>query len=142
MTRITGRLLSGIPFAVAVGFAACDVFPSEPREFVIHIDSIGAPRAVSGGGAFQLFFFGPVGPNACYRFKTFWMTRTSSGADITTIGESVTGTCAQLPGYLTGEPITIAPPVSDPFTVRVHQPNGSVLARIIRVESPGTSNVR
>lgn len=91
-------------------------------------------RDVSGGAAFQLFFYGPVGPNACYRFKAFRMTRSSAAADITVVGESVTGLCPQVPVYLSGEPLTIAPPVSDPFTLRVHQPNGAVLTRIIRAE--------
>jgi hypothetical protein len=133
MTEIAQRLISSILVTAAVALAGCG-FPLEPREFTITVNSIRAPSVVSGGGAFQLLFFGPVGPNACYRFKAFKMTRTSADADITVVGESDSGTCAQVPSYLSGEPITIAPPVSDPFTVRVHQPNGAVLTRVIRVE--------
>lgn len=110
---------------------ACGPMASEAREFAVHIDSVTAPAAVSGDAAFQLQFYGPVGPNGCYRFKSFRVTRTSADADVTTVGERVGGTCVQMPVYLSAEPLTIAPPVSAPFTVRIHQPDGTILTRVI-----------
>jgi hypothetical protein len=92
------------------------------------------PGAVSGGAAFDVFFFGPVGPDGCHRFKAFRTNRSSTEANVTVVGQRVTGECTQAPVYLSGEPLTIAPPVTDPFTLRVHQPNGAVLTRIIRAE--------
>lgn len=133
MRRSTSALLTTIVIATLVAAAGCDLLAPKP-EFTIHIDSVRAPGAVSGGAAFEVLFFGPVGPNGCHRFKSFRTNRSSSDADVTVVGQRVTGTCTQMPVYLSGEPLTIAPPVADPFTLRVHQPNGTVLTRTIRAE--------
>jgi hypothetical protein len=137
MTQITERLPRGFLIAAVVASAAsagCDVFAPDSSEFTIQIDSVRAPGAVSGGAPFEVLFFGPVGPDGCHRFKAFRTNRSSTEMDVTVVGERVSGECVYAPVYLRGAPLTIAPPVSDPFTLRVHQPNGAVLTRIIRAE--------
>jgi hypothetical protein len=134
MTRFTKSRFPILAVVVAIAATGCDVFAPGQREFVIRIDSVRAPGAVSGGAAFQILFYGPVGPDGCYRFKEFQLSRTSGNADITAVGEKVDGTCTQMPVYMSGQALTIDPPVTDPFTFRVHQPDGAIMTRTIRAE--------
>lgn len=121
--------------AVAAALAGCDAFAPERRTFVIHIDSIAAPEVVPGGATFQILFYGPLGPNACHTFKEFRVLRGAATADITALGESADRMCPQMPVALDGEPLTTsAPATTGLLTVRVHQPNGTVLTGVIRVE--------
>ena len=129
MARVLLTTLTGVVVA------GCDsLFGPDRREFVIAIDSISAPGAVSGGAPWQVLFYGPIGPNTCHSFKEFKVMRSASSADVTVIGQSVDGTCGQMPQFLDGMALTIEPPVSDPFTLRVHQPNRSVLPTLVRAE--------
>jgi hypothetical protein len=136
MTRIVERLLSSTLVTALVAFAGCGVLSPDRREFVIRIDSIGGPSAVSRSTSFQQSFYGFVGSDGCYRFKEFRVTRGATGADITVVGEHLTGggACTQAVVFLRGEPLTIDQPISDPFTLRVHQPDGAVLTRVIRAQ--------
>ena len=133
MTSIA-KMLPSILITAAAAIAGCDAFAPERRDFVIRIDSISTPSTVAGGASFQMRFYGPVGPNTCHRFKEFRVTRTTEAVDITVLGESVDGLCPQMPVALDGESLTIVAPVTGLLTVRIHQPNGVVLTRIIRVE--------
>jgi hypothetical protein len=115
-------------------FAGCGLLGPGHREFVIQVDSIAGPTSVPANAAFQQFFYGGVGPDGCHRFKEFKVSRSSTTADITVIGEESRGggDCTTLVVYMRGEPLTFDPPISDPFTLRVHQRDGSVLTKIIR----------
>ena len=134
VTAMTRTLLASILLTATAALAGCDAFAPERRTFVIHIDSIAAPEIVPGAAAFQILFYGPLGPNTCYTFKEFLVTRGAAAADITVLGESVDGVCPQMPVALDGEPLTIAAPATGLLTVRIHQPNGTVLTRVIRAE--------
>ena len=134
MRKPAYALLAQIVLAGSLAVAGCDMLGPDTREFVIRIDSIKAPGAVSGGAAFDVKFYGFVGPNGCYSFKEFRVEKSSSSADITVLGERTTGLCAQALVFLTGQPLTIQPPVSDPFTLRVRQPDGTILSSTIRAE--------
>jgi hypothetical protein len=136
MPRNAARLLTCILATAPAASSGCGLLGPDSQEFVIQIDSIGGPSAAPVNAAFQQFFYGFVGPDGCHRFKEFKLTRNATGADITVIGTQVTGggDCTDLVVYLRGEPLTIDPPISDPFTVRVHQRDGTVLTRIIRPE--------
>ena len=122
--------------AATIALTACGLLGPERREFVIHVDSIGGPTTVSGSASFQQLFYGFVGSDGCYSFTEFRMTRTSTEADVTVVGEHATGggDCTTAIVTLDGEPLTIDPPVSGPFTLRVHQPDGTVLTRVIQVQ--------
>ena len=133
MTRRGKSLLTCMAVG-SIAVAGCNPSGTEPREFVIQIDSIRTPSAVSGGTAFQAFLFGPVGPDGCYRFKEFRVTRGPGEADITVVGESTSGMCTAMPVYLKGQPLTVDPPITAPFTFRVRQPTGAVLTKTIPAE--------
>jgi hypothetical protein len=133
MSRIIFMFVLAI---TSLALCGCDLLAPDRREFVVQIDSVTGPAAVSGGAAFQQLFYGPLGPDGCYSFKSFQVTRTTSSVDVTVLGEQQSGhvDCTQSPVYLSGRALTISPAVSDPFTLRVHQRNGAVLTKIIRVQ--------
>ena len=106
-------------------------------EFVIHIDSITGPTAVSGGAAFEEQVWGHIGPNGCYNFTGFQLDRVPTRLDLTAKGTRriTLDACTQMPVELHGEPLRIEPliPVGL-FTIAVHQPDGTLLTRIIHSE--------
>jgi hypothetical protein len=132
MKHATRKLLA----AISVGISGCGLLGPERREFVIQVDSIAGPTSVPPNAAFQQFFYGTVGVDGCHGFKEFSVTRSSTSADITVVGQQVTGggDCTASVVFLNGKALTINPPISDPFTLRVHQRDGGVLTKIIRVE--------
>lgn len=132
MNQHTRKLLA----AVSVGICGCGLLGPERREFVIQIDSIAGPASVPANAPFQQFFHGFVGSDGCYAFKEFSVTRSSTSADVTVVGEHLTGggDCTTAVVYLNGEAFTINPPISDPFSIRVHQRDGGLLTKIIRAE--------
>lgn len=137
MTRNARLAIALLIFAGAFAAAGCDFLGPEVDEFVIQVDSVQAPGAVSGGAPFEVRFYGFVGPDGCYSFKDFRVSRTQNAADVTVIGQHHQRSgiaCADALVFLDGRPLTIEPPVSDPFTLRVRQPNGTVLTVTVRAE--------
>jgi hypothetical protein len=102
------------------------------RSFVIRVDSLTGFNAVSGGIAAQQFVWARVGPNGCYRFTGFDVTRAGSQIDVTARGENLSDPGANCTGAiveLRGEPLRLEPPIPRPLTIVVHQPDGSTLTR-------------
>jgi hypothetical protein len=114
---------------------AC-VTPPEEQEFVIKVDSVRAPAVVSVGASFDIEFFGTIGPSTCYRLKEYQLAKSSTTADITLVGAhpAESRTCGDAFTSVQGLRITISPPTADPFAVRIHQPDNTVLLKTIRVE--------
>lgn len=132
MNRLSLASTASLLAAAQVG---CGLFGPGLEEFVIQVDSVTGPTSVPAATAFQQFFYGAVGPNGCYGFKAFRVVRSPGAADVTAVGQQSTGAlCTQAPVYLQREPLTIDPPASDPFTLRVHQGDGTVLTRTIRIQ--------
>jgi hypothetical protein len=122
---------------LAVTLAGCSPFGPDNADYVIKVDSVTGPTAVSGGASFTVFVYGFVGGNGCHHFKEFQVARSTGAADITAIGhrEGDSGSlCTQNIVLLVAEPLTIAPPIPDPFVLRFHQPDRTILSRTIRAE--------
>ena len=136
MTRVARSVRSAVLTLSTILVASCGLLGPGDREFVIQVDSIAGPTAVSGNAVFQQFFYGGVGPDGCHQFKEFRVARGSTTADITVVGQEFRGggDCTTLVVYMRGEPLTLDPPTNDPFTLRVHQRDGSVLTKIIHFE--------
>ena len=52
-------------------FFSCRSDMSSGSDFMIHVDSIRVPEVVSQAKPFDIEFFGVIGFNGCYSFKTF-----------------------------------------------------------------------
>jgi hypothetical protein len=122
---------------VAIVAACGDPFSPGSQDYIIKVDSVAGPGAVSGGAPFTVYVYGFVGGNGCHQFKEFQVDRSAGAADITVVGhrEGGTGTlCTQNIVMLDGEPLTISPPITDPFLLRFHQPDKTILTKTIRAE--------
>jgi hypothetical protein len=62
-------------------FFSCRNDLTSNSDFMIHVDSIRVPETVSQAESFDIEFFGVIGFNGCYSFKTF--NRLIKGNEIT-----------------------------------------------------------
>jgi len=62
-------------------FFSCRNDLSSNSDFLIHVDSIRVPETVIQAKSFDIEFFGVIGFNGCYSFKTF--NRVVKGNEIT-----------------------------------------------------------
>jgi hypothetical protein len=116
----------------AIPLVACSSTTAIRAEFVVRVDSISGPTAVSGGIPAQQRLWGTVGPAGCTAFKELRTTRVPSQMDVTVIGERVDATCAfGATTALNGLVVQIEPPILGNFLLVVHQPDGSALQRSI-----------
>lgn len=125
-------LLAAILTASSTG---CGVFGPDGKTVVAHADSIVGPATVSGNAAFTQQVYGWIGGNLCYYFKEFRTEKTSQAIDVTIMGaiDDLHAICPTQPRPL-NETLTVPAPVSDPFIIRIHQPDGTILSKTIRVE--------
>ena len=122
------------PVCIVLLTSGCDFLSPGRREFLIAVDSATVPTTVSASAPLEVRVFGPVGPDVCYRFKKFHVSRGAAGADISVVGEHDGGTCGQMPVYLDGQLLVLEPPLTDPFSLQFIQPDGSRLTKTIRVQ--------
>jgi hypothetical protein len=120
---------------VAAASTGCGAFGPDGKTFVVHVESIDGPTTVSGNVAFTQQLHGWIGSNLCYYFKEFRTEKTSQAIDVTVIGaiDDVNAICPTQPRSL-DQTLTVPAPVSDPFVIRIHQPDGTILSKTIRVE--------
>lgn len=119
-----------------VVLAGCTTTSTEPREFVVGLDSISTPLQTRFDEGLSVRLWGPVGPNGCYRFKRADVTKDSVRATVTVVGEQTrsTGTdCSAMPVALRGDSIVLVPPFRDPFEVRVLRRDGQWITHSVRI---------
>ncbi|MDP1857132.1 MAG: hypothetical protein Q8K82_00595 [Gemmatimonadaceae bacterium] len=136
-TPPTGTDMTGVPkpALIPVLLALCSACVTEPEirtlAFIIKVDSISAPDSVASQDSFSASFLGRVGPNECYRLTAVSSSGDTSAVDLTFRGEHTVGTvCAERLVSLEYQR-QFAPPRGDPFTLRVHQPDGSLLVKLV-----------
>ena len=128
---------SGFLVLLALTFVGCSPFGPDHADYIIRVDSVTGPSVVSGGTSLTVYVHGFVGGNGCHHFKEFLVERSTGVADITVIGRregDSRSLCTHNIVMLEPEPLTIAPPITDPFVLRFHQPDKTVLAKTIRAE--------
>jgi hypothetical protein len=120
--------------ATVILVAGCDgIGPFDDYDYQVKADSVVGPASVPAGAAFTVRIHGYVGPSGCYRFKEFRLDREPGSAEVTIIGHYENALCTQALVFF-DEPLTIAPPVTNPFVLRVRQPDKTILTKTIRVE--------
>jgi hypothetical protein len=135
VTSLFSRAIGPLAATAWIGLSGCGLLGPEQHDFVVQIDSVGGPSIISGSSSSQQFFYGSLGPDGCYQFKEFRMTRVATGADISVIGVHTTGqNCTQAPVSLQGQPLTITPPSTTPFIMRIHQRDGTILTKALQSE--------
>ena len=114
---------------------SCTKEPFTSSDFMIKVDSIKLPDIISAGIPFDIEFFGVVGSDACFSFKTF--KRSSQNQTIVIeawgtyakTGESCTGPVVTMNGIK----LNISFPVPGNYTIYIREPDTYALARQITV---------
>lgn len=129
-------LIGIVTLVVVVGGTGCSYFTkSELEPVIIKVDSVTTVGTVSMTSALQLRFWGAVGPTSCYGYDRIAFTRTAGRIDVTVHGNRLTNaSCATVVVPLPSSAmIEVAPPLQNPMTVQVRQPDGSSLTKTIAV---------
>jgi hypothetical protein len=116
--------------------SGCDILGFGDESFVVRVDSISAPAEVDAGTALEVQFHGYVGPDGCSSLSRVEKRVAPQLLEIRFHGVRRSGNCTQMPVPLEHTE-RAEPPLSDPFTIRVLQPDGASLERVVRVGSGG-----
>jgi hypothetical protein len=127
-----------LPLLVLAGMltTGCDILGYGDERFVVRVDSISAPAAVDAGTALAVQFHGWVGPNGCSSLSRVEKRAAPQLLEIRFHGVRRSGNCTQMPVSL-DHAERVEPPLSDPLTIRVLQPGGASLERVVRVGAGG-----
>jgi hypothetical protein len=123
-------------FVIVLAFAAqgCDRNPAEPPAEIIAIGSIGTPARIEAGAAFMATFTG----GSCYSLQRVDRDSSATSIDFAFVG--VPRECNYPPGYGDAVPFLqreqIQAPTGGELSIRVHQPTGAVLTKVIAVSPP------
>lgn len=131
--RSRAAMLAVIAGAAIAGSAACNPFGPGTDRFVVHVDSITMPGAVGVSEVLRARVFGVLGPDLCSRLDRVERGSAPGVLELRFHGEREGGrNCLQQPALL-DHVEEVQPPLQDPFTLRVLQPDGSRLERVVRV---------
>lgn len=118
----------------ALTTAGCDLIGPGTERFLVRVDSISAPAIVAPDETLRVVFFGHVGPDGCSRITRVDKQRTPARLEIAFHGERDDGAyCTQVPVELRHEE-AVAPPLEDPFVIRVTQPGSTSLERVVHTQ--------
>jgi hypothetical protein len=114
--------------------AGCtNAFEMDGNRFVINVDSISVPDTIGPNDTLTARFHGRIGPNQCFQLSRVERGRGVGLLELRFHGErKENGDCLQMP-VLLDHIEEVPPPVEDPFRLRVLQPDGSALEKIVRV---------
>lgn len=114
---------------------SCDHSTNRFEAFLIKVDSISIPQAISSGTPFNIGFFGTIGGDGCHTFKEFKQTSESNNIILEAWGNlDVQSTaCTTVMMFLGGRsmPLTIQTP--GVYNLKVKQPDNTFLIRQITV---------
>jgi len=134
-SRALAFRLTGIGSCLtALAISSCGILAPSTERFLIRVDSITAPRVVAANDTLSAHFYGKIGPDGCWRLAGTDRQANSAMLDVTFHGEHVrSGECTAMLVALNQVEI-VSPPLGNPFTIAVHQPDGSVLRRVVTVQ--------
>src|ERR1041385_6330972 len=132
--RLRLCFLAASALIVSAIIDGCNPIAPDHHDFVIKVDSVTGPSAVSGGIPFNVKVSGFVGGNGCFHFQEFRVDRATGTLDVTVIGRregDSRSLCTQNIVFLEGQPLTISPPILGPFALRFHQPDNTILTKTV-----------
>jgi len=136
-SRALAFRLTGIGSCLtALAISSFGILGPSTERFLIRVDSITAARVVAANDTLSAHFYGKIGPDGCWRLAGTDRQANSAKLDVTFHGEHVVRSgyaCTAMPVALNQVEI-VAPPLGSPFTIAVHQPDGSVLRRVVTVQ--------
>lgn len=129
-------LISTLSFTgLCLIFLSCVKDASSSSDFLVHVDSIRVPETISHSTSFDIEFFGVIGFNGCYSFKTF--NRVIHGNDITieTFGtlDNKNLVCPDVLVTLNGKKLTTIISIPGTYQIIIKEPDSFSLIKEIIV---------
>lgn len=129
-----GRLFCRTVFFLSGGIiTACSSRGIRVEEFAVRVDSLAVPVSVAAQDTLSIRLIGFLGSDQCSRLARVQRERRAGWIELRVIGERESGVdCSALPAPLNHVELVL-PPIEGPFTVRVIQPDGTSLVRVVQV---------
>jgi hypothetical protein len=121
-------------FVISNTLVSC--FKGERVEYyIVKIDSISAPDTVSMRDTLTIKLWAIIGYNTSYRFSLFEAKRTINQLDLTVWGKHLIDAISlQVVVDWRGKEYDIYPVYSPLLTIKIHQPDGSILQDTVYVK--------
>lgn len=130
-TRMRSVALLLIAGALMLAAGGCDTVDIGDSEFTIKVDSISGPAAIGASETLRITFHGVIGPDGCWRLDDVVKARAPDLLVLTFLGRQARGDgCYQAVVILRHEEL-VAPPRTSPFRIRVNQPSGADLEKVV-----------
>ncbi len=120
---------------IAGSVACSNILAADTVRFFIAVDSISAPASIAASDTLTARFFGKIGLNGCFRLERVERSRNAGLLEMRFHGAQNVNrnvACTQMPVML-DHLERVPPPLEGPFKIRVIQPNGSVLEKVVEV---------
>ena len=131
------KILSGIIVISVFSFllVTCSLETKSTQPYLIRIDSLKVPDAITSKVQFEVSLFGTIGPNGCYSFEKFYYYATPQNEVIIEVwgryqydGTTCTGSTVYL-----NEKIELTISLPGVYTIKVLKPDSNYLVKEITV---------
>jgi len=126
----------GVVVGLAVLYSCALTDPDRSRTFIVRVDGVVAPPAMAGNDTLIVWFYGNVGSDGCSRVEYVQKYLTRAQLEVTFHGkyDGRPGVVCTFQPVALHYPEVVVPPLSSPFTIIVHQPDGALLRRVVVVQ--------
>ena len=135
-SQVRASVLTGMGALLGLALVGCGLFAPSAEHFLIRVDSIAVPASVAANDTLRAHFYGAIGPDGCWSLEGVDRQATTASLDVTFRGKHFVPSgsgCTAMPVALAHTEL-VAPPLDTPFTITVHQPDGSLLRRLVTVQ--------
>lgn len=135
-SQVRAIVFTGMSALSGLAHVGCGLFGPSAEHFLIRVDSIAVPASVAANDTLRARFFGAIGPDGCWTLESVDRQSTSASLDVTFHGKHYVpsgSVCTAMLVTLAHAEL-MAPPLDTPFTITVHEPDGSVLSRLVTVQ--------
>jgi hypothetical protein len=122
--------------AICLSFLSCHNNLDTSSDFIIRVDSVKIPNAVSSTTPFDIVFFGTIGFNCCYSFKTFNRVVKDNDIKIEAWGtlDYKEGKCPEGLVSLNGQILKLTIPLTGTYRIVIKEPEDYTLVKQITVK--------
>lgn len=124
LKRITSSLALAIVIVIFVGLLSCHDNSDSSNDFIVKVDSFKVTAVVTSATPFDVVFYGTVGRNGCYSFKTFNKVVKGNDINIEVWGtfDYSTGSCPEELVSLNGIKLNLTIPFPGTYRIIIKEP--------------------
>ena len=124
-----------ILLTLCIGLLSCNTDKNETNDFLIKVDSIHVPETIVSANPFEIVFYGVIGFNGCYSFKSFNTVNNGSTIIVEAWGTSDFSNllCPDALVTLDGYTLKLTIPTPGIYKVIIHEPGNFSLITQLKV---------